>query len=119
MKISGKALTRHDFVAIAVWNMMCARGNNKAEEISKLFGITPGQEYEVDLRLTANGVELDFKVFMDKLKSEYNDAIERDAKEQIRARIETMLDNLTQILKHAETEAIWEVEDTFPGKKVF
>lgn len=119
MKISSKVLTRHDFLGIAVWGMMCERGNNKADEIAKLFGITPGVEYEVDLKLTCNGVDLDFKHFVDSLKRQYNDMIERDAKEQIRAQVSTMLDRLAEIIGDAEKLAIQEVEETFPGKKVF
>lgn len=120
MKISSKSIMRNnDFLSVAVWGMMCARGGNKAEEIAKLFGITPGEEYEVDLKLTANGVELDFKEFMNTLKHQHNDMIERDAKDQIRARVSMMLDHLNEIVQEAERLALEEVEETFPGKKVF
>lgn len=117
MKIKIEDVIKHNFLGIAVMHIMTEHAREK--DFCKVFNVVPGANSDVEVKMTINGVEVDFGHFIKELERQHNDLVERDAKEAMRARVSMMLDRLNEIIGQAEQNIIDEIEETFPGKKVW
>ncbi len=113
MKVNVKRLTENDFLAIAVMHMMTEETRNTNDFLEK-FKIVPGADSPVDLRLTINGVEVDFGHFMNELERQHETMLKHCAREFLK---DNGLDSLYETLEALKRNIDEKIEDVFPGFK--
>lgn len=116
MKISVEDCTRDRWLSIMVMHLMTmhARGG---DEFLKTFNITPGdlRPDAVDLRVTINGVEVEFENFVKELELQHNSMLEATAKSLFSRRSLRLFELIDEMEQLVNTE----IEESFPGKKVW
>lgn len=109
---------RDTWLTILVMHLMTEHTQN-AEKWNEVFGIklAPGkvENDEVELKITINGVEVKFESFIKHLEETHNQMLEETAKELTTRRCQ----NLLSIIAEAERLINDEIEQDFPGRKVW
>ena len=109
---------RNTWLTILVMQLMTEHTSN-AEKWNEVFGIklAPGKVDNdvVELKITINGVEVKFEKFIKHLEETHNQMLEETAKELVTKRCQKLL----SIVEEAERLINDEIEQDFPGRKVW
>lgn len=109
---------RNTWLTILVMQLMTEHTSN-AEKWNEVFGIklAPGKVDNdvVELKITINGVEVKFEKFIKHLEETHNQMLEETAKELVTKRCQKLL----SIVEEAERLINNEIEQDFPGRKVW
>jgi hypothetical protein len=117
VKIGFRRLTKRDFFAIIITNVMF-KHLKKGDDFCKLYNIIPGANSEVELKLIINGVEVDFQHFVDELEYQHNTLMKENVKRYQGEMIRFLLDHFNKIMKQAEDSINREIEFNFSDRKV-
>lgn len=109
---------RNTWLTILVMQLMTEHTSN-AEKWNEVFGIklAPGKVDNdvVELKITINGVEVKFEKFIKHLEETHNQMLEETAKELVTKRCQKLL----SVVEEAERLINDEIEQDFPGRKVW
>lgn len=102
-------VTGHNTLSVFLMSVM-TDSTKRGEDFLAKFQIEHGREpRELDVRLTVNGVEVDFEQFIKRLERDYDEYVKRDAKKLLSEKCETIENVLYQLTEHVKrvgTEAL-------------